>query len=96
MKVDPKKFSAWIERKGIAFLEWDERRTKARQEKVLKDHHTLEFCMVLCVLLLIFGVVNHASGAYLRALSALALFIAIMKLWQLTIIFLRGDGGTSK
>ena len=96
MKVDPKKISVWIERKGVAFLEWDDRRTKARQEKVLKDHHTLEFCMGLCVLLLIFGVVNHASGAYLHALSGLALFIAVMKLWQLATIVLRGHGGISK
>ena len=90
MKFEPEKLFRWVERRGIAFLEWDDRRTKARQEKMLKDHHTLEFSMGLCVLLLIFGLVNHASRAYLHALIALALFIAVMKLWQLAIIAMRG------
>ena len=96
MKFDPAKFALWIERKASAFLEWEDRRTKAKQEKMLKDHHTLEFCMGLCVLLLLFSLVNHASRAYLHSLLALALFIAVMKLWQLAIIALRGSGGASK
>lgn len=96
MKVDPEKFGRWVERKGQAFIAWDDRRTKARREKTLKDHRTLEICIALCAVLVVMGLASHASTTYLRSVCTLAAFVVFLKFIQLTIIALHGGEGSGE
>jgi hypothetical protein len=96
MKVDPEKFGWWIERKGQALLVWDERRTTARQEKTLRDHHTLEICIALCAVSLILGLMGRESAACLRSICVLAAFIVFLKFLQFTVIVLNGKEGADE
>ena len=96
MRLNPENITNWFGQKGKAYLAWDERRTKARQEKMRKDHHTLEICIALCGLLIVLGLMTHVSGAALRSVCVLAAIIVILKFWQLAIIFLHHNGNTDE
>jgi len=89
---DPEKLSHWIERKAMAYLAWNDRRAKARFEKTLNDHHTMEICIVLCAILLVMGLINHMDAAFLRSVCELAALVVFMKFVQLTMIALHRKG----
>jgi len=73
--------------KGMeAYLDWSDRRTETRRRAVLNDHHTLEFCLVGCVLLLIMAWMSGTLRVVGRSVCTLALIVAFLKLWQLALI----------
>ena len=96
MKFDPKIIASWVERSATAVLAWEERRIKARQEKTLNDHRSLEICIGLCAVLIVLGLINHVSVAALRSICVLAVIIVCLKFWQLTIILLHRSGNPDK
>lgn len=79
---DPEKLSRWIERKAVIYIAWSERRAKARLEKTLNDHHSLEICIALCVVLLVMGLINHVNASFLRSVCELAGIVVFLKLIQ--------------
>ena len=89
---DPEKFSRWVEHKVMAYVAWNDRRAKARLEKTLNDHHTLEICVALCVILLVMGLIDHMDAAFLRSVCELAGIVVFVKLVQLIMIALHRTG----
>jgi hypothetical protein len=85
---DPERFSHWIERKAEAYIAWSDRRAKARFEKTLNDHHTLEICIALCAILLVLGLLNHLDAIFLRSVCELAAIVVFLKFLQLMMIAL--------
>jgi hypothetical protein len=93
---DPEKCSRWIERKVTAYMAWNERRAKARLEKTLNDHHTLEICIALCVILLVMGLIDHENAIYLRLVCELAAIVVFLKFMQLIAIALHRKEGSDE
>jgi hypothetical protein len=83
---DPEKCSRWVERKILVCMAWNERRRKARLEKTLNDHHTLEICIALCAVLLVLGLINHLNAIFLRSVCELAAMIVFLKFVQFMMI----------
>lgn len=76
----------------MAYVAWHDRRAKARLEKTLNDHHTLEICIVLCVILLVMGLVDHMDTSFPRSVCELAGIVVFVKLVQLMMIAVRRTG----
>ena len=93
---DPEKLSRWLERKGRAYMAWHDRRAKARREKTLNDHHTLEICIALCTVLLVLGSINHQNAIYLRSVCELAAIVVFLKFVQFIAIALHRKGGSDE
>ena len=72
---------------GIAsYLDWADRKAESRRRAVLNDHHTLEFCLAGCVLLLLLAWWSGTLRLVGRPVCTLALIVAFLKFWQLALI----------
>jgi hypothetical protein len=89
---DSEKFSRWVGRKAMAYMAWNDHRAKARLEKTLNNHHTLEICVALCVILLALGLINHQNAMFLRSVCEMAMMVVFLKLVQLIMIALHRTG----
>jgi hypothetical protein len=96
MTLNPKKLSRWIERKGEAYLEWDERRSKARLDKNLREQKTYWILLALCAAMICFGFWDHANVIIIRSWCLMALSVVFLKCIQLTLIALRENGFIDK
>ena len=96
MTFDPEKVSRWVESKAQAYMAWRKRRAEARLQKTLNDHHTLEICIALCVVLLVMGLIGHENAMFLRSVCELAAIVVFMKFVQVITIALHRKDGSDK
>lgn len=87
-----KKVGQNLLRLAEAHLDWMDRRAEARRRATLKDHRTLEICMVGCMFLLVWAWWSGSIAIVGRPICALAIVVAGLKLIQLVFIALHQSG----
>jgi hypothetical protein len=69
-----------------AQLDWMDRKIEKKHHKALKDRHTLETCLIACLVLFLLAWLSGGIATMGRSICLLALIIVTLKLFQLMLI----------
>jgi predicted ABC-type exoprotein transport system permease subunit len=83
----PEQIAIWLSKKLKPVVEASSQKLEARHKKALKDSHTLEILLLMCVVLFLMAMASHMNRSSLASIISLAGVVVCVKFLQLFIIW---------